>query len=421
MRPQLNHNRPQAAPTGTFIAQSRAAPAASTALGGEASAPEAAKKVPTTSQFAAMYATLKDATSIAARVREVHNTLLRQPKELNSLLQVLSNKPAELYDDLFTNFKSEVIILIERLCEQGSAKNGVVQPQGHEFVIRCELHGLKKSSWAEGVEPLPNTAASLLTPKAMLKKISGVDPQGKMIRRVEMCKTVGDITAAAARLTTEGYADLVAADAQAIAFSRLVSKARRTIEIEMKSRKVEKAKEIPGTHEAVAALMAVAEELQRHQAGSSGGGARPLNKLEHFVQWSTAQGLLDNPSVAESIVEANRNTLEAQTNQLEAVVQLKSAGTDEALFDEVLRSLWNKTEQALTLTTPDILSALAVAAAAMPENVRDRVVDMLTLTAKKKLAGTQLPRRALNFIATERRRHQQPKRPREDGEEVDKQ
>lgn len=362
-----------------------------------------------------MFAALKDATAIAARVRETHNTHLRQPKELNSLLQVLSNKAPELYTDLFENFKMEVVVLLERLCEQGSAKNGVVQPQGHEFVVRCEQHGLKKSAWFDGVRPLANTAAPLLSPKAMLKKISAVDPQGKMIRRIEMCKSMEDLAGTAERLMAEGYADLVPSDAQAIAFSRLVSKARRLVEFESKTLKAEKASAVPGARDAVAALMATAEELQKHQAASA--GARPLSKLEHFVTWAGAQGLLGDAAVADSIVQSNRATLEAQTTQLEAVVLLKSAGTDETRFDEVLRSLWNKTEQALTLTTPDVLSTLAVAAAQMPENVRDRVVDMLTLTAKKKLAGTQLPRRALAFIANERRRHQAgTKRPREDGD-----
>ncbi len=369
------------------------------------------------SQFATMFAALKDAASIAARIRETHNAQLRQPKELNSLLQVLSSKPSELYADLFENYKAEVVVLLERLCEQGSAKNGAVQPQGHEFVIRCEQHGLKKAAWSEGVSPLPSTAAPLLTPKAMLKKISAVDPQGKMIRRIEMCKSMEDLASAAARITAEGYADLVPSDSQAIAFSRLVSKGRRLVETEMKTLKLEKASGVPGARDAVAAVMEAAEELQRHRATSA--GARPLSKLEHFVQWVTAQGLLDDVAVAESIVESNRVTLEAQTSQLEAVVQLKSAGADEAQFDEVLRSLWSKADQSLSISTPDVLSALAVAAAQMPDNVRDRVVDMLTLTAKKRLAGTQLPRRALNFIANERRRHQQAtKRPREEGEDA---
>ncbi len=110
----------------------------------------------------------------------------------------------------------------------------------------------------------------------------------------------------------------------------------------------------------------------------------------------------------EEILSVTETKIASQVSQLEAVMALKGCKDDDD-FKTVLQSIVTTDSDGtklLTLTSPDVLSALAVAAEKRSALMRKRVVNLLAaVQADIQRSGAGfLPRRALNFVVEERAR-----------------
>lgn len=233
------------------------------------------------SNFALLRSVLGDAETIAEYIRDYHSSeKFREAKSVNTFLQAISQRPKAVYEELMSQYKNEVFTTLERLFALYALGKNPMIPPAHEFLIRCEQEGVRKSAWGEGVRTLPVRAAeadaaipaegetegvapspqppapvaplldaevaSLLSPRELLKKLASLDAVGRLQRLIEMSRSVADIQVCAKKLTamvTDAQDDVekgsvfpstsaekfdYAAKCQLI--SKLLSKARRLVE-----------------------------------------------------------------------------------------------------------------------------------------------------------------------------------------------
>ncbi|AIO02651.1 hypothetical protein LPMP_355200 [Leishmania panamensis] len=248
---------------------------------GEAMVKREKKDQKPNSNFALLYSMLGDAATIAEYIRDYHSSeKFRDAKSVNTFLQAVSQRPKVVYEELMSHYKDEVFTALERLFALYALGKTPITPPAHEFLIRCEQEGVRKSGWSEGVRTLPaNTAeagttvsakgdaegvappppppapvalpmdteaASLLSPRELLSNLASLDAVGRLQRLIEMARTVDDIQVCAKKLTnvlTDAQNDVqngnqlsrtsaekfdYAAKCQLI--SKLLSKARRVVE-----------------------------------------------------------------------------------------------------------------------------------------------------------------------------------------------
>ncbi|CAJ1993905.1 hypothetical protein conserved [Leishmania donovani] len=250
-------------------------------LHAERTAKRAKKDMKPNSNFALLRSTLGDAETIAEYIRDYHaSKKFREVKSVNTFLQAVSQRPKAVYVELMSQYKDEVFTTLERLFALYALGKSPMIPPAHEFLIRCEQEGVRKSAWGEGVRTLPvkaaeadaaipaegeaedlapppqppapvappldAEAASLLSPRELLKKLASLDVVGRLQRLIEMSTSVADIQVCAKKLTaliTDAQDDVekdsviptpsaekfdYAAKCQLI--SKLLSKARRLVE-----------------------------------------------------------------------------------------------------------------------------------------------------------------------------------------------
>ncbi|TPP49648.1 hypothetical protein CGC20_19625 [Leishmania donovani] len=205
-------------------------------LHAERTAKRAKKDMKPNSNFALLRSTLGDAETIAEYIRDYHaSKKFREVKSVNTFLQAVSQRPKAVYVELMSQYKDEVFTTLERLFALYALGKSPMIPPAHEFLIRCEQEGVRKSAWGEGVRTLP-----------LLKKLASLDVVGRLQRLIEMSTSVADIQVCAKKLTaliTDAQDDVekdsviptpsaekfdYAAKCQLI--SKLLSKARRLVE-----------------------------------------------------------------------------------------------------------------------------------------------------------------------------------------------
>ncbi|CAG9584060.1 conserved hypothetical protein [Leishmania major strain Friedlin] len=252
-----------------------------TPLDGERAVKREKKDKKPNSNFALLRSTLGDAETIAEYIRDYHSSKkFSEVKSVNAFLQAVSQRPKAVYEELMSQYKDEVFTTLERLFALYALGKTPMIPPAHEFLIRCEQEGVRKSAWGEGVRTLPVKAAetdaaipaegeaegvapspqppapvappldaeagSLLSPRELLKKLASLDVVGRLQRLIEMSRSVADIQVCANKLTaliTDARDDVekgsvipttsaekfdYAAKCQLI--SKLLSKARRLVE-----------------------------------------------------------------------------------------------------------------------------------------------------------------------------------------------
>lgn len=390
------------------------------------------KDVKEHSDFHDLLRSLNSAAAIVEYVEKNFSGALRLSKGLNSFLQALSSRPADVYSELFTHHKPTVVKILERLVDQVSGKHGTVLPSAHEWVLRCEAHGVKKAAWSEeiaapqaAVEGQEAPATTLLSPKELIAKIVSTDPQGHMLRRIELCETSGDIARAAKLLMHASYLDGAKAADAGVAVARLVSKARRVLGAALAAATAtsddcgrQSSDAIVEMRSACSCVLEssrhVFESVQQSAGGVVGTIPLPLAKLQHFTTWARGSGLLEEhlERAADDVATQSSTGLEQQALQMETVLKLKSSAT-ETEFTETLDSLLRSAEnddEGLLLSSPDVLSAVAVAASSsgFSQDVKSRVVRVLVAT--QRTSGAVLPRRALTFVSAEKNRVKQERR-----------
>jgi hypothetical protein len=357
------------------------------------------KSIKTTSVFHDLLTSLPDAAAIAAFVRGNRSTTLRLSKELNRFLQAISGRADDVYDTLFSNHKAEVVALLERLVDQSSGKAAQVLPPAHEWVIRCEEHGVKKASWMQDsndekalIKLLDGDASQLLLqPKEMLTKITSADAQGYLLRRIELSATPKAL-AKAANLVRSAVDDESFTGPQqqrttqmSIALGRLISKSRRVLEAILhsyqgtsstdaetatstaedneESAAAEKDAPAPPANSAAPATAEDIEEaksvctvvletakhtidvLRARTAGidsttSTPVTPLPVSKLKHLAEWAKTHGLLEEhlDNLVGDLAEQSTDHMSQQAEQLETVMNIKAA-TTEVTLTELLDSI----------------------------------------------------------------------------------
>jgi hypothetical protein len=242
------------------------------------------------SNFALLHSMLGDAAMIAEYIREYHSSeKFRDAKSVNTFLQAISQRPETVYAELMANYKDEVFTTLERLFAVYALGRQSMIPPAHEFLIRCEQAGVRKAAWADSVKTLPAKkpeteeehaegnagtdtataaassasspapspssaptlpaeATSLLSPRELLKKLSALDPVGRLQRLIELSDTVEDVQVCAKKLAVllsdtdgpdsgSGNGNTVNNTGERFDFvakcqliSKLLSKARRVVE-----------------------------------------------------------------------------------------------------------------------------------------------------------------------------------------------
>ncbi|CUG92056.1 Hypothetical protein, putative [Bodo saltans] len=358
------------------------------------------KSAKTTSVFHDLLVSLPDATAIAAYVRENRSTTLRLSKELNRFLQAISGRADDVYDALFSNHKAEVVAILERLVDQSSGKAAQVLPPAHEWAIRCEEHGVKKATWLQDSEEsgkaekvliklLDGDASQLLLqPKEMLSKITAIDAQGYLLRRIELSATPKALSKAAklVRLAVDDESFTGSQQQRttqlSIALGRMISKTRRVLERILHSyqgtsatpattaaaddeesaaaaeveEKVSSTAATPATAEdieeaktACTTVLEIAKHtidvLRTRTAGidsttSTPVTPLPVSKLRHLAEWAKTNGLLEEhlDNLVGDLSEQTNDHILQQAEQLETVMNIKAA-TTESTLTELLDSL----------------------------------------------------------------------------------
>lgn len=439
-----------------------------------------------TSAFNDLCKSLQTIDSVNEYVRTNHMSALRQHKDMNSLLQSLSNRNDEFYEALFDNSKAEVLVLLERIVEltstikkqsnskggaQGASHqkkegNGIFPAALHEFCLRAEYYGVKKTAWgtaAASLELLPGaTSPALLTPKEMLSKIASIDPQGRMIRRIEMCNDIPSLLRTVKEFNTVFLAQKASSPEVDVyvALGRLLSKCRRLFEIlarggsspaSQNAEEEEGAEPPSGDSDALPSIakkysaltpelkqsiegalkevMALYETVTGQTRGASHTLAPPIVKMKTLISWAQMAGVIAHTDAydaqTEKLAKVAEESMVSAAQSLECVMKLKSVSLSTSeeegsgaatqlstIVDEMVRTDEESGLEVLAISTPDVLSSLATAAAALKDlAVKDRVVRVLVATQRHVLGDSaSLPRRALHFVAAERNRVKQEKR-----------
>ncbi|CAD2213090.1 hypothetical protein ADEAN_000052600 [Angomonas deanei] len=144
---------------------------------------------------------------------------------------------------------------------------------------------------------------------------------------------------------------------------------------------------------------------------------QPLSKFTAFAKWCQANGLIDEKSfhVVSSLEEGQQEDLSEQTLQLETVLKLKAANTDNKLNEvelmQIVEELWNAGEQKHFFPfSADVLSSIGTAATSkdLSEAAGDLICERLLATHQfLQEKGAELPRRALRFVNTVQNRQKQ--------------
>ncbi|KAG5490663.1 hypothetical protein JKF63_00785 [Porcisia hertigi] len=244
-------------------------------------AKRAKKEQKPNSNFALLHSMFGDAATIAEYIREYHSSdKFRDIKSVNTFLQAVSQRPEAVYGELMSKYKDEILTTLERLFALYALSKNPMTPSAHEFLIRCEQEGVRKSAWGEGVHTLPaketkvdvtasteggaeglspspqapapavppldEATASLLSPRELLKKLAALDAVGRLQRLIELSRSVEDIQVCAKKLTSlfaDRQDDAESGDvfystraakldyaAKCQLISKLLSKARRLVE-----------------------------------------------------------------------------------------------------------------------------------------------------------------------------------------------
>ncbi|RNF15860.1 uncharacterized protein Tco025E_05362 [Trypanosoma conorhini] len=398
----------------------------------------------THSTFVELRRTLVDAAAVANFITQHHETRLREVKQANSFYQAISNCTEDLFASLCQEHRRQVHLALERMFELYATGKVAMSPAVHEFLIRCEQHGVKTVEWATELESeAPTTATNtttaadtitgtvtesatqpeqrqhqlpmlLLSPRELLKKLAGIDPRGRLERMIEMCSTLGDLHTCARKLCkatgNEGRWEY-ATTCQLI--SKTASKTRRICGAALLAETPHLSKEDAATlSDVVGSLLSVTRRALAARPPSS--SQQPISKLSHLAKWCAGHGLLEKShaeAVAALEAQATRD-LGAQATQLETVMMLKAlpAG-DEAAARAALDGIWNEQEGHFKPYSADVLSSIAVVAAAngISAAFRALVAARLVKTQQRQLhgCGLQLPRRALKFVNDEYSREKQ--------------
>lgn len=359
------------------------------------------------SRFNALRKSIAGPADVAARIVADPKATAR---DVALLFQVISNRGADFYAELFSASKAATLWLLERAAESRAD----VSPFVHEFVLRASDAGVGAAGWADDVKPLSDRVhIPLLSATELMDDAVKGDRIGNFLRRVQLAKTPEDVRLAATAL--EAATSLSSAQ-QALALSRVLSKARR----------VEGA---TADASVVTALLQCCNTL----CVSRRVAAPP--KLQLFVDHAMTNDLVtaDHVPIVEALIGRVASGVEDQAESMTTVMTLKMA----TACDELSDALGNVTSSGedgvltLTQTTPDVLSALGVAAAGIRARVTEGTIEadaaapllstvVALLSAASKSAA--LPRRAQRFIDGERHAQRQAeiKRMRaEDGDGVD--
>ncbi|KAK7200593.1 hypothetical protein NESM_000115200 [Novymonas esmeraldas] len=458
---------------------------------GEPAAKRERKDQKPSSNFALLHSMLGDAATIAEYVREYHSSdKFREARSVNTFLQAVSQRPDAVYVELMSQFKDEVFTTLERLFALYALGKNPMIPPAHEFLIRCEQEGVRKSAWAEGVRTLPPKepeaeaaadavdgvvdgvapsprlpvraapsldaeAAALLSPRELLKKLTALDPIGRLQRQIELAGTVADLQVCANKLAavvSEGSSALSSTTAEKFDYAakcqligKLLSKARRLVEPafapppppEPSPTSVEEDVGSPEEGDAAAATAAApaqrrdpltADEValfqdtastafhaletvleQRHATATQ----QPLSKFVKVLEWCREKGLLAaaDGRFAAVLEQQTEQDMAEQASQLETVIDLKSlAAGDTTALRVVVDRLWEAGHgKCFSPSSVDVLSAVAVAASAagVDADVKRLVADRLVQTQRHLADTAVLPRRALRFVNDERNKVKQ--------------
>nr|CCC95660.1 unnamed protein product [Trypanosoma congolense IL3000] len=410
------------------------------------------KKVKTQSGFSDLRHSLVSAAAIAEHIQKNYIDKLHDSKQVHNFLQALSNCQEAIFAELCENHKREVVLVIERMFEMYSTSTPspqvVIPPAAHEFIIRCEKNGVRKSSWASDLESRDNiTEASeeikkeqeakdtnavqvapvmLFTPRELIKKIAALDPRGRLERMIEMCATIGDLNSCVQKLRyfvisyqNDGEEMDYTACCQLI--SKLSSKSRRVCEAllrggsstdvdsEAKELSKEDALELD---EVLDGLLSTTQDVLANRPQSK--QHQPISKLTKFVTWCNMHGLLKEngtkyKKIGEDLEQQASLCMQAQATQLETVLLLKALQPgDEKAVKEATDKLWCESKGRYEPCSADVLSSIAVVSGAsgISDPLRAQVAQRLVLTQQKlqeerNITQTVLPRRALNFVAAE--------------------
>eukprot|EP00796_Vickermania_ingenoplastis_P011060 gene11060-7691_t len=385
------------------------------------------------SSFARLRSEVETPAEVALYLAAHRREVLRTPKALHTFLSAaLAGRAASFFDDLAKNFKKELFDLLFGLYSMASTGKMPLSPASHEFIIRCEQCGVRDAAWeadlaAHGVD------TSLLTPKAMLKRLGQLDPVGRLQRLLETCATPADLAKCARRLKTRilspdddgnpasssgptsASEETYATNCQLL--SKLVSRIRRlgaaprgaTLEAKEPTPDAPSLSwdetEMAVARASVSDSMELLEHLLKHRPATS--TRSPVSKLLRFVEWAQPLGLstADDVERVRALQQAEEQALEQTAAQMETVLAIKSVPPgDEAALTEVLDRLWNSGDlKSFRPWSPDVLSCIATAAAA------EGISSALQATTARRLTATQaalqaagdkrqLPRRALRFV-----------------------
>lgn len=408
------------------------------------------REAKTTSAFTELRAALSDAAAIAAYIREHHKKGLSEPKTMNTFLQAVSNRPDAVYSELTAAHKAEVAVLLERLFSLFSIGKVPMSPAAQELIIRCEQHGVRKPEWAGEVTTLEGQEPSLFTPRELLKKLSALDPLGRLQRQIELCSSVEDLCVCAKKMRAmfqRGPAD--GGEEQEIEYakqcqllSKILSKARRLVSPPREKhtgtapdeQQAEGDGEGAGNEATVDAEDTGAPQLSKEDretfctftaltvailqevlAGRpTSATQQPISKFVHFAHWCSTYDLMtdDDTAIIIGLEDQANADLLAQANQLETVMTLKALTPgDETALQLALDALWTAgKEKHYEPASVDVLSTIATAASAngISDTFKRDVAERLVRT---QLAlrdnGLQLPRRALRFVNAEQQKVKQ--------------
>lgn len=149
-----------------------------------------------------LHATLTTADAIAAYLQDkAHKEVLTDPKTLQTFIgATLSGRSEDVFSSLVSDFKHEVFQLLFSLYSLCTTGKMVLRPPSHEFLIRCEQHGVRRPEWEAALTAAHGVDTSLLTPKAMLKRLAQVEPVGRLQRLMEMSTSPEDLRKCALKL-----------------------------------------------------------------------------------------------------------------------------------------------------------------------------------------------------------------------------
>lgn len=131
----------------------------------------------------------------------VQASVWTDPKLLLLFLHAgLSGRDDAFYSALMAEYKPLVFDLLFTTYSLCTTVKMPLRPVVHEFVIRCEQHGVKGTRWLEDLTQSGARDTSLLTPKMILKKLALLDPVGRLQRLIEMSCGPEDVQKCAHRL-----------------------------------------------------------------------------------------------------------------------------------------------------------------------------------------------------------------------------